>query len=253
MIEIAALEKRYPDGTLAVDGVDLTIARGESVVLLGANGSGKSTLLRCMTRLIEPTAGRTTIDGADVATADDDALRALRRRIGVVFQHINLVDHVSVLSNVVHGNLGEDGRPRQWFGWSATNDVRERAMECLARVRVAEFAGRRADQLSGGQRQRVALARLLMQRPEVVLADEPVAALDPRAGREVMDLLWQIVDEDGLTLVCTLHQLDLARHYGRRIVGLRDGRIILDGMNADIDDATIAALYEHATPVQVRA
>lgn len=245
MITVEQLEKRYPDGTLAVAGVDLRIQQGESVVLLGANGSGKSTLLRCMTRLIEPTGGRVMIGGSEVGAMDEEGLRALRRRVGVVFQHINLVDHISVLSNVVQGNLGEDGRARQWFGWSATNEVRERAMDCLERVRVAEFAGRRADQLSGGQRQRVALARLLMQRPEIVLADEPVAALDPRAGREVMDLLWRIVDEDGLTLVCTLHQLDLARHYGRRIVGLRDGRVMLDGQNAAIDDATIAALYQH--------
>lgn len=245
MIDISQLEKRYPDGTVAVDGVDLRIGEGESVILLGANGSGKSTLLRCMTRLLEPTAGRIAIGGTDIGTMDAEELRALRRRIGIVFQHINLVDHISVLSNVVQGNLGDDGRPRQWFGWSATTDVRERAMDCLERVRVAEFAGRRADQLSGGQRQRVALARLLMQRPTIVLADEPVAALDPRAGREVMDLLWRIVDEDGLTLVCTLHQLDLARYYGRRIVGLREGRIILDGQNASIDDVTISELYQH--------
>lgn len=250
MIVIEQLEKRYADETLAVDGVDLTIAGGESVVLLGANGSGKSTLLRCITRLLEPTSGRILIDGLDVGRADEVELRKLRRRVGVVFQHINLVDHISVLSNVVQGNLGHDGRARQWFAWSATTDVRERAMDCLERVRVAEFAGRRADQLSGGQRQRVALARLLMQRPEIILADEPVAALDPRAGREVMDLLWQIVDEDGLTLVCTLHQLDLARQYGRRIVGLRDGRVILDGQNGSIDDATIAALYQHMGSVR---
>lgn len=249
MILIEQLEKRYTDETLALQGVNLSIASGESVVLLGANGSGKSTLLRCLTRLLEPTSGRILIDGLDVGRADDAELRSLRRRVGVVFQHINLVDHISVLSNVVQGNLGQDGRARQWFAWSATNEVRERAMDCLERVRVAEFAGRRADQLSGGQRQRVALARLLMQRPEVVLADEPVAALDPRAGREVMDLLWQIVDEDGLTLVCTLHQLDLARLYGRRIVGLRDGRVMLDGQNSSIDDETIAALYQHVGSV----
>lgn len=248
MIDIAQLVKRYPDGTVAVDGVDLRIEDGESVVLLGANGSGKSTLLRCMTRLLEPTAGHIRIDGKDIGVMGAEELQALRRRVGVVFQHINLVDHISVLSNVVQGNLGDDGRPRQWFGWSATSEVRERAMHCLERVRVAEFAGRRADQLSGGQRQRVALARLLMQRPAIVLADEPVAALDPRAGREVMDLLWRIVDEDGLTLVCTLHQLDLARHYGRRIVGLRNGRVMLDGENEAIDDATIAALYRHDDP-----
>ncbi|MFP4233850.1 MAG: phosphonate ABC transporter ATP-binding protein [Nitriliruptoraceae bacterium] len=245
MLQVRALTKRYPDGTVALDNVDLDVSRGEAVVLLGANGSGKSTLLRCVTRLLEPTSGTVTFDGHEVMQAEADELRDIRRRVGVVFQHINLVDHVSVLSNVLHGQLGSDGRVRQWFAPTATREARDRAMTCLQRVRVDAFAGRRADQLSGGQRQRVALARMLMQEPELVLADEPVAALDPRAGREVMDLLWRVVEEDGLTLLCTLHQLDLARTYGRRIVGLRDGRKILDRTADELTDRDTAALYDH--------
>jgi len=248
LLQVRALTKRYPDGTVALDDVDLDVSRGEAVVLLGANGSGKSTLLRCVTRLLEPTSGSVTFDGREVMHAEAAELRDIRRRVGVVFQHINLVDQVSVLSNVLHGQLGRDGRARQWFAPTATREARDRAMTCLQRVRVDAFAGRRADQLSGGQRQRVALARMLMQEPELVLADEPVAALDPRAGREVMDLLWRVVEEDGLTLLCTLHQLDLARNYGRRIVGLRDGRKVLDRTADELTERDTAALYDHDEP-----
>ncbi|MFP3907639.1 MAG: phosphonate ABC transporter ATP-binding protein [Acidimicrobiales bacterium] len=245
MLQVRSLTKHYPDGTIALDHVDLDLARGEAVVLLGANGSGKSTLLRCVTRLLEPTSGTVSFDGVEIMKAKPVELRDIRRRVGMVFQHINLVDQLSVLSNVLHGQLGRDGRARQWFAPAATNDARDRAMSCLQRVRVDRFAARRADQLSGGQRQRVALARMLMQEPDLVLADEPVAALDPRAGREVMDLLWQVVEADGLTLLCTLHQLDLARAYGRRIVGLRDGRKILDRTSDQISVQDTVALYDH--------
>lgn len=248
VISTKGLTKRYPDGTLALRDVDLNVAEGEAVVLLGSNGSGKSTLLRCLTRLLEPTSGTVHLGGVDVTAADRSTLRAVRRQVGVVFQHINLVDHISVLSNVVQGNLGHDGRARQWLAPTATSAVRDQAMACLERVRVADLATKRADQLSGGQRQRVALARLLIQRPDVVLADEPVAALDPRAGHEVMDLLWEIVEQDGLTLVCTLHQLELARAYGRRLVGLRDGQQIIDGDLATLDDDELAALYALDAP-----
>ena len=244
MIRTSQLTKTFPDGTVALHGIDLHVARGEAVVLLGSNGSGKSTLLRCLTRLLEPTSGTVQIGGVDAGQADGRELRAVRRRTGIVFQDINLVEQVSVLTNVLHGQLGRHAHPRQWFGLSASRDSRDRAMHCLDRVRLSDFAGRRADQLSGGQRQRVALARVLMQQPDVILADEPVAALDPRAGREVMDLLWGIVEEEQLTLVCTLHQLELARTYGQRIVGLRDGRTVLDRSREDFTDADVAALYE---------
>ena len=243
MISVSDLSHRYPYGTGALDGINLTVDQGEAIVLLGHNASGKSTLLKALTRLIEPTAGAITIDGTVVTGASARGLRDVRRRVGTVFQSINLVDQVSVLSNVVHGALGRTNSPRHWFGWTAPGSSRDEAMACLERVGLGPFASRRADQLSGGQRQRVAIARMLMQRPKIVLADEPVAALDPRAGREVMDLLWQVVAEENLTLVCTLHQLELAEAYGDRIVALQRGRLLLDGHMRDLSRQDLAALY----------
>ena len=243
MISVPGLAHRYPDGTQALGGIDLDIATGEAVVLLGHNASGKSTLLKALTRLIEPTEGSITLDGTDVIHAGPRELRDVRRRVGTVFQSINLVDQVSVLSNVIHGCLGRQSSPRNWFAWMASTSTRDEAMECLDRVGLGPFAARRADQLSGGQRQRVAIARVLMQRSRIVLADEPVAALDPRAGREVMDLLWQIVTEEELTLVCSLHQLELAESYGDRVVALKNGRLLLDGRIGDLSRDDLAALY----------
>lgn len=243
MISVHQLSHQYSDGTLALDGVDLSVDRGEAVVLLGSNGSGKSTLLKALTRLLEPTSGNITVDGVDVTTAGTRELRDLRRRVGMVFQSINLVDQVSVLSNVIHGGLGRSSSPRNWFAWTAPQDSRELAMGCLHRVGLEQFASRRADQLSGGQRQRVAIARLLMQEPTVVVADEPVAALDPRAGREVMDLLWSIVAEEKLTLVCSLHQLELAESYGDRVVALKNGRLTLDDRIGALSRGELSALY----------
>lgn len=243
MIRVENLSHRYPDGTEALADLSLSVDQGEAVVLLGHNASGKSTLLKALTRMIEPTSGEIALDGTNVVGASARDLRDLRRRVGTVFQSINLVDQVSVLTNVGHGALGRTGSPRQWFAWTASSDLRDEAMVCLERVGLAAFASRRADQLSGGQRQRVAIARMLMQRPTVVLADEPVAALDPRAGREVMDLLWQVVAEEKLTLVCTLHQLELAEAYGDRIVALKRGRMLLDGRMRELSRHDLAGLY----------
>ncbi|TFD49009.1 phosphonate ABC transporter ATP-binding protein [Cryobacterium frigoriphilum] len=243
MVSVRGLAHQYPDGTRALRGIDLDVATGEAVVLLGHNASGKSTLLKALTRLIEPTEGAITLDGTNVIAAGPRDLRTVRGRVGTVFQSINLVDQVSVLSNVIHGSLGRQSSPRNWFAWMASSATRDEAMECLERVGLAPFASRRADQLSGGQRQRVAIARVLMQRSRIVLADEPVAALDPRAGREVMDLLWQIVAEHELTLVCSLHQLELAESYGDRVVALQNGRLLLDGRIGDLSRADLAGLY----------
>ncbi|MFD5822591.1 ATP-binding cassette domain-containing protein [Nesterenkonia xinjiangensis] len=240
---MSGLVKEFATGTRALDGVDLEISAGETVVLLGANGSGKSTLLKCLTRLVEPTEGTLHLLGRDVRAAGRAELSGLRREVGVVFQHINLVDQLSVLTNVVHGALGREHSPRTWFAMTARAELREEAMEALGRVGLAHVAGRRAEQLSGGQRQRVAVARMLMQRPRMVLADEPVAALDPRAGRAVMDLLWEIAEERRLTLVCTLHQLPLARDYARRVVALRAGRVELDADIAVLADTELDGLY----------
>ncbi|MFO7689690.1 MAG: ATP-binding cassette domain-containing protein [Cryobacterium sp.] len=247
MVSVRDLSHRYPDGTQALSDITLNVDRGEAVVLLGHNASGKSTLLKALTRLVEPTTGVISVGGSPVTGASARGLRSVRRGVGTVFQSINLVDQVSVLSNVVQGGLGRTRNPRHWFGWTAPTETRDEAMQCLQRVGLAPFASRRADQLSGGQRQRVAIARMLMQRPALVLADEPVAALDPRAGREVMDLLWQIVAEENLTLVCTLHQLELAELYGDRIVALQQGSLVLDGRMRDLSRNDLAALYTHET------
>lgn len=243
VVRLTGLSKRFPDGTQALEDIHLTVHTGETVVLLGANGSGKSTLQKCLTRLVEPSAGSARVLGTEVTGASSGEITRLRRRIGVVHQKINLVRELSVLTNVIHGSLGRVGAPRNWFAATARSEQRDEAMAALERVGLADVAGRRAEQLSGGQQQRVAIARMLMQRPELVLADEPVAALDPRAGRAVMDMLWGIVEEEGITLVCTLHQLELARAYGDRVVALRHGRIEMDTRMSLVADAQLEGLY----------
>lgn len=243
VIEVSGLTKDYPGGSRALHDVSLCVEAGETLVLLGANGSGKSTLLKCLTRLIEPTEGSVQVLDTDVVTARKKQLAALRAEVGVVFQKINLVRELSVLSNVIHGSLGRARSPRNWLGSTALPQQREEAMAVLDRVGLSHVANRRAEQLSGGQQQRVAIARMLMQRPQVVLADEPVSALDPRAGRAVMDLLWEITEEQGLTLICTLHQLQLARTYGNRVLALREGRVELDTTMSQVADEQLDGLY----------
>jgi phosphonate transport system ATP-binding protein len=242
LISVESLEKQYAGGPLALTGVDLTVSRGEIVILLGPNGSGKSTLLRCLNLLERPTAGRVCIDGLDLTTATRSELRRCRRRIGVVFQRFNLVPGMSAFQNVLFGAMGQHGLWRTTTLLASTA-LRQEAMACLARVNLADKAAQRADTLSGGQQQRVAIARMLMQDPEIVLADEPIASLDPKAGRDVMDLLWAVARERGLTVICTLHHLDLAREYGGRIVGLQLGRKVLDVPARDAGTASFDFLY----------
>lgn len=243
VIDVQGLTKEFANGTRALNGVDLRVRAGETVVLLGANGSGKSTLQKCLTKLMKPTSGSVQVLGTEVTTASKREIAALRRDVGVVFQKINLVRELSVLTNVIHGSLGRVRSSRNWFAASARTEQREEAMEALERVGLAHVAGRRAEQLSGGQQQRVAIARMLMQRPQIVLADEPVAALDPRAGRAVMDLLWEVTQEQGLTLICTLHQLELARDYGSRVLALRDGVVEMDTRMSLVADEQLEGLY----------
>ncbi|TDS86887.1 phosphonate ABC transporter ATP-binding protein [Nesterenkonia sp. AN1] len=243
VIDVSGLAKRFPNGTQALTEINFQVNAGETVVLLGANGSGKSTLQKCLTKLVEPTHGSVRVLDTEITTAGTREITALRRQVGVVFQRINLVRELSVMTNVIHGSLGRVGSPRNWFAGTARKDQREEAMEALDRVGLAHVAQRRADELSGGQQQRVAIARMLMQQPKVVLADEPVAALDPRAGRSVMDLLWEITEERGLTLLCTLHQLELARAYGRRVIALRDGAMDMDTVMSKVADEQFQGLY----------
>lgn len=250
VIRVSRLSKVYDTGTQALQGVDFSVDAGETLILLGSNGSGKSTLQKCLNGLVQPTSGTVNVLGTEVTTAGRKQLRALRAQVGMVHQRINLVRELSVLTNVIHGSMGWAGSPRNWFAATATEELRELAMEALKRVGLADVAGRRAEQLSGGQQQRVAIARMLMQRPKIVLADEPVAALDPHAGRAVMDMLWQIAQEEGLTLVCTLHQLELARDYGSRIIALRDGRLELDTHISRLKDEQLSGLYTHREPTE---
>jgi len=237
------LVKRFPDGTLALDGVSLEVGRGERVALLGPNGSGKSTLMKCLVRLEEPTSGSISIGGEEITHLRGRGLRKVRRKVGMVSQRFDLVENLRVFHNVLLGSLGRGG-VRRWHPAVAPEGERRRVMECLARVGLEGLAKRRADALSGGQRQRVAIARMLMQDPELILADEPVASLDPKAGRGVMDLLWEISAERRMTMVCALHQLALALEYSERVLALRDGSVVLDRPTAGVDRAELERLYE---------
>jgi phosphonate transport system ATP-binding protein len=243
VLSVEDLRKVYPDGTRALEGVSFTANPGEVAVVLGANGSGKSTLLRCVVGLERATSGTVRVGEVEATALRGEALRALRRRVGMVFQRFHLVGNVSAFQNVLNGAMGESRNPLRWWAGTAPRESRQRAMACLERVGLAEKAGRRADTLSGGQQQRVAIARMLMQRPQMVLADEPVASLDPKASREVMDLLVEVARERGMAVVCTLHQLEFATRYADRLIGLREGRVVLEGPARRVDRAVLEGLY----------
>ncbi len=227
-IDVTNLCVRYRRNTaVALAGVDLRVPDGQTVALIGTNGAGKSTLLRCLVRLIEPTDGTITIGSTEVTGASRRQLREVRQDVGFVFQRFHLIPRLTVFHNVVHGAMGRHGSRCAW-PVTAPSGVRQQAMECLDRVGLAPYADRRVDTLSGGQQQRVAIARMLMQQPRVILADEPVASLDPASANTVMDLLAAIAAERGVTVIVALHQIELALRYADRIVGLRNGTVDFD-------------------------
>jgi phosphonate transport system ATP-binding protein len=251
VLQIQDLVKVYPSGTRAVDGVSLDIQKGEFVVLIGLSGSGKSSLLRCINRLVEPTSGRILFDGADVTRASGPELRRIRRKIGMIFQQFNLVRRTSVLSNTLSGRLGYRTTWRTIASRPSPQDVIA-AFENLGRVGIADKAYARADALSGGQQQRVGIARALMQHPELMLADEPVASLDPATSHSVMKYLEEINKKDGITVICSLHFLSLARRYGTRVIALKGGKVAFDGKPADIDERRFKEIYgEDAVEVEI--
>jgi phosphonate transport system ATP-binding protein len=233
VIEVRGLAKTYPGGVAALRGVDLDIARGEFVALVGPSGAGQSTFLRSLNGLVTASAGHVKVDGVAVAGAPADAARRIRARIGFVFQQFNLLRRLTVLDNVLIGRLAHVAQWRSLLGWFAAADV-TRARATLDRVGLGALADRRADTLSGGQQQRVAIARALVQEPSIILADEPMASLDPALSRTVMELLQQVNREDGITVVASLHVLELAAGYARRIVALREGRVAFDGPAASL-------------------
>ncbi|MBP2371797.1 phosphonate ABC transporter ATP-binding protein [Pseudonocardia parietis] len=242
VLEISGLTKRFAPDVHALDDVSLTVRPGENVAVLGLSGSGKSTLLRHVNGLHRPTSGTVRVLGTDVGTASSDELRRLRSRVGFVFQQFHLVGSVSVLENVCTGALGGLRGPRLGL-ISYPRRVRRAALEQLDRVGLADQRFQRADTLSGGQQQRVAVARALLQRPRILLADEPVASLDPESSAQVMALIADVSREDGLTVVCSLHQVEVALSFGERIVGLRSGQIVLDQPAAATDRCAAMAVY----------
>ena len=242
LIRVEGLTKVFDTGTRALDAVSLEFERGQFVCVIGPSGSGKSTLLRCINRLIEPTAGRVWVAGEEITALSGAALRRARRRVAMVFQQFNLVRRSTVLANVLTGRLGhQEGLGAVIPRYSAADQ--DLAWQALERLEIADKATVRADMLSGGQMQRVALARALAQQPEILLADEPVASLDPETAVVVLDYLSDINRTDGITVLCAIHHLELAKRYADRIVAMRQGRVVYDGAPADIDDAAYRRIY----------
>ena len=242
MLTVENLVKVYDGGTKALDDVSFEVEKGEFLAVIGLSGSGKSTLLRCINRLIEPTSGTIMWDGVDVTNASQEELRRIRRRIGMVFQHFNLVDRSKVLTNVLAGRLGYVNPALSVVNRFPKKDL-EKAHAQLARVGLEEKANARADELSGGQQQRVGVARAMMQDPEIMLADEPVASLDPVLAHSIMQYLELINQEDGVMVLCSLHFLDLVHQYADRVIALNEGKLVFEGSPKEIDDDKFKEIY----------
>ncbi|HEX7567819.1 MAG TPA: phosphonate ABC transporter ATP-binding protein [Anaerolineaceae bacterium] len=241
MLKVENLVKVYPNGTQALKDVSFEVADGEFLAVIGLSGSGKSTLLRCINRLIEPTSGKITWNGIDV-TDKNANLRMIRRQIGMVFQQFNLVKRSSVLTNVLTGRLGYVSSFQSLLGYFSPEDYK-RAMSNLEQVGLSEKAHVRADSLSGGQQQRVGIARALMQEPKLILADEPVASLDPVLAHSILKYLEILNKEHGITVLCSLHFLDLVHRYATRAIALKDGKLVFEGLPHEIDDNQFKAIY----------
>ncbi|WP_206951780.1 phosphonate ABC transporter ATP-binding protein [Trinickia acidisoli] len=241
-LAVRDLTMRYPNGHVALQDMNLSVEAGEMVVVLGSNGSGKSTFMKCVVGLNRPTSGTVEVAGRDLASLSGKALREARLPLALISQHANLVRRRSVLANVCCGSLGRHRTLATALGRVPRKEV-EPALDYLTEVGLADLAGQRAGTLSGGQAQRVAVARALAQVPQVLLADEPVASLDPEAADEVMRLLRRLASDDGLAVVCVLHQPDLAMRYADRLLGLRRGRTIFDRAASTVSSRAIADLY----------
>ncbi len=242
MLRVEHLTKVYPNQTQALQDVSFEVADGEFLAIIGLSGSGKSTLLRCINRLVEPTSGKIYLDGEDLTAASGAGIRRLRRKIGMVFQQFNLVKRSSVYTNVLSGRLGYVNTFASLLHLFSAAD-RARALACLEQVGLSEKAYVRADSLSGGQQQRVGIARALMQEPKLILADEPVASLDPVLAHSILKYLELLNKERGITVLCSLHYLDLVHRYATRAIALKDGRLVFEGLPQAIDDAQFKAIY----------
>jgi len=240
VLELEAISKTYPGGVQALREVSFGVPQGQFLVILGPSGAGKSTLMRCVNRLVEPTSGSVVFEGQRITGRGN--LRAIRRQFGMVFQQFNLVKRLSVLTNVMTGRLGYRSVWRSLV-YSFPEEDKRIAVECLARVNMEHKAFQRADTLSGGEQQRVAIARALAQHPKVILADEPVASLDPKIARQVLTYLRQVAKELGITVLCNLHQVDYAREFAERVVGMSKGAVVFDGPAAELTEDILHRIY----------
>lgn len=253
MLKVEHLTKVYPNGTVAIKDLSFEVKKGEFLVVIGLSGSGKSTLLRCINRLIDPTEGKITMDGIDITAAKGAELRHIRRKIGMIFQHFNLVKRSTVMTNVLNGRLG------YLNPWTSTlgifpQEEKKRALQALTRLGIAEKLNSRADALSGGQQQRVGIARSLMQEPTLILADEPVASLDPVLAHSIMQYIEKLNKEDDVTVVCSLHYLDLVQRYATHVIGLKDGVKVFEGLPSEINREKFKEVYgEEAQDVRATA
>ena len=242
MLEISDLVKTYPNGLKALHGVSLTVDRPMVVAIIGSSGAGKSTLIRCVNRLVEPTAGRVVLNGTEITALGRHGLRKARRRIGMIFQEYNLVERLTVMENVLSGRLGYVGFWRAYRRNYPPDDVAA-AFEILDRVGLEGRENARADALSGGQRQRVGIARALMQRPELLLVDEPTASLDPKTSRQIMRLIVELAHERGTPVLINIHDVALAQTFADHIVGLRDGRVVFEDGSDRLTPAALTEIY----------
>lgn len=247
LLEVDGLTKSYDGKTNALDGVSLTVARGQLVSIIGSSGAGKSTLLRCVNRLVDATAGSVRFEGEEVTRLRGRDLRRVRRRISMVFQHYNLVPRSTAVENVLQGRLGYKSSLAGALSLYSEQEKRE-ALALLDHVGLRDFAYARVDQLSGGQRQRVGIARALVQDPLLILADEPIASLDPRSSRAVMELLRWAVDELGVACLVSLHQVEYALEFSDYVVGLSEGAVCCVGCPEAFDATTTASVYGMDSP-----
>ncbi|GGI66729.1 phosphonate ABC transporter ATP-binding protein [Enterococcus alcedinis] len=236
------LTKSYGKNTHALKGIDLTIHHGEFVVIIGPSGAGKSTLIRCINQMVPSTSGSVRFDGIAMEKAKGKELRQQRAKIGMIFQHYNLIERTNVIKNVLHGRLGQMSFLQSSLGRYQATDKQE-AYDLLVKVGLEQQIYKKAGALSGGQMQRVGICRAIMQRPKLLLADEPIASLDPKAAETVMTYLKDITTERELTCIVNLHQVEVARQYASRIIGVRDGQIVFDGQSKELTDEMIAHIY----------
>jgi phosphonate transport system ATP-binding protein len=254
ILEIVDLQQSYVAVAPVLRGISFKVEQGEFVGIIGLSGSGKSTLLRCINRLVDATAGEIIVPASlldpapngkpiDVLKLNATDLRHMRRKIGMIFQQFNIVKRLSVIENVLSGGLGYQSAVKSALRFFSREDQRE-ALINLKRVGLLDLAYKRADELSGGEQQRVAIARTLMQRPAIILADEPVSSLDPKLSRVVLDILRRVCREDGITALVSLHTLELTREYADRVIGLKDGQIFFDGPTQELSNAVVDSVYK---------